>query len=64
VAKQYEVVIGIDHRNGRQEPGEAYKGPADAGTIADLLELGAIKAKTAAASSSSSAQASDDGGEG
>lgn len=39
-AKQYEVVIGLDHDGGRQEPGEIYKGPA--GSVKWLLEQGAI----------------------
>lgn len=39
-AKRYVAVFGIDHVNGRDEPGEPYTGPEDA--VKWLLKSGAI----------------------
>jgi hypothetical protein len=41
MAKQYEVVSGIDHMKGRDEPGDLYTGPAK--SVGWLLECGAIR---------------------
>lgn len=41
---KYEVVIGMDHEKGRQEPGHVYKGPQE--SIPALLRQGAIRKVT------------------